>query len=400
MVTGIPAAVAAAVLGSAVLHASWNALAKAIPHRLLASALMGAGELVVAGIWCAVARPPDAASWPYLAISAVLQTGYLLLLTAAYARGEFGRVYPVARGTAPVLVTVYSLAVLGESLRPAQLAGIALVSAALAMLALWPTASRTASSATSSATSNAASRNGRSRRPAADPFDGRNGARRGHRAGLGLAVATGVVIAAYSLIDGLGVRHSGSAAGYAAWLMTLHGVLLVITCLLLAGPRRLAGWVRGTDGVAAGRRSGGANGAAVTGAAPGTPSTAGTDAPGGAPMTGAAPGAPSTPETDPQGGAPVPRIPAGGSARVVGPRARPAVRIVAGLAGGVLSLAAYTIVLWAQSRASLSLVSALRETSVLFAGVVGAVFFADGFSVRQTVAAFAVVGGIALIQVG
>lgn len=64
----------------------------------------------------------------------------------------------------------------------------------------------------------------------------------------------------------------------------------------------------------------------------------------------------------------------------------------------MLSLAAYAIVLWAQDRASLSLVSALRETSVLFAGVIGAAFFAEGFSAKQSIAAIGVVAGIALIQ--
>jgi uncharacterized membrane protein len=79
-------------------------------------------------------------------------------------------------------------------------------------------------------------------------------------------------------------------------------------------------------------------------------------------------------------------------------RDRPAMRVASGIGCGVLSLAAYAIVVWAQSRASLSLVSALRETSVLFAGAIGALFFAERFSARQSMAAIAVVGGIALIQ--
>ncbi len=63
-----------------------------------------------------------------------------------------------------------------------------------------------------------------------------------------------------------------------------------------------------------------------------------------------------------------------------------------------MSVVAYGIVLWAQGRASLSLVSALRETSVLFAGIIGALFFAEPFSRRQSVGAVAIVAGIALIQ--
>lgn len=287
--SSISLTVTLAVLGSAVLHASWNAIAKSIP-RLLGSALMGVGFTVGGAVWCTFAAIPAAVSWPYLAGSAALQTGYLLLLTAAYAHGDFGRIYPLARGTAPVLVTAFSIAVLGERLAMPQLLGVALVVCALGALVA-----------------------GRLTAGARGPL---------------LAVATGVVIASYTLVDGIGVRLSGTATGYAAWQMVIHGPMLIVTCLALAGPRRLLGWAR-------------------------------TPGPG---MT-----------------SPVPTL-------------------VRGVAGGLLAMAAYAIVLWAQSRASLSMVSTLRETSVLFAGVLGAVFFAERFTLRQSLAAVGVVAGIALIQ--
>ncbi len=287
---GLSPAVVVAVLGSAVIHAGWNAAAKAIGHRLVASALMGAGYLIFGGLWCFVAVVPAAASWPYLITSVVLQTGYLLLLTAAYAHGEFRQVYPLARGTAPVLVTAFSLGFLGERLAVWQLVGIAFVVGSLAVLVGMP----------------------------------RRYARGGARSGLLLAVATGVVIATYSLVDGLGVRSSGSAAGYAAWLMMLQGPLLIAVCAVLAGPWRLVAWTQ-----------------------------------------------------------------AGGVRTVL-----------LGLAGGLASTAAYAIVLWAQDRASLAVVSTLREVSVLFAGVIGALFFAERLSPRQLAAAAGVVAGIALIQLG
>src|SRR5699024_2775664 len=71
--TGISLTVALAVLGSAVIHASWNAIAKAIDGRLTASVLVGTGHCVFGGLWCVIAPIPDAASWPYLLASAVLQ---------------------------------------------------------------------------------------------------------------------------------------------------------------------------------------------------------------------------------------------------------------------------------------------------------------------------------------
>jgi drug/metabolite transporter (DMT)-like permease len=336
--------VTVAVLGSAVLHASWNALAKAIPHRLLASALIGSVFAVGGGAWCLFAPVPAAASWPYLAASAVLQTGYLLLLTAAYAHGEFGRVYPIARGTAPLLVTVFALVVLGERLHAAQLAGIALVVAALAGLVLLR------------------------------GLPGRGD-------GLGLAAATGVVIASYTLVDGIGVRHSGTAAGYAAWLMFANGPLMVAACLALAGPRQLAGWIIADLNPARSAHAGS------------TPATGdGNPAPG--PLTGTSA---ATGDGNPGRGLVTGTSPATGDRS---PRRRRGRLVAAGLAGGALSVAAYAIVLWAQSRSSLALVSALRETSVLFAGAIGALFFGERFSARQTAASLAAVAGILLIQLG
>jgi drug/metabolite transporter (DMT)-like permease len=288
LISGISPATATAVLLAAVLHAGWNALAKFIPDRLTASALMG-GVSTAFGIVCSVFAPfPAPASWPYLVVSAVLQTGYLLMLTAAYARGEFGRVYPVARGTAPAVVTLASLSILGERLDAGQLLGIAVVVGGISVLVL-----------------------ARGRPRVGD--------------GLGLAALTGLTIAGYTLVDGLGVRHSGSAFGYASWLFLLHGPLVLAAALAL-GARRA-------------RRS--------------------------------EPGAMAWPR---------------------------GAHLSAGIAGGAMSMLAYGIVLWAQDRAGLSLVSALRETSVLFAGLLGAAFFAEPFSRRQTMGAIAVAAGIALIQ--
>lgn len=344
-VSGLPLTVALAVLGSAVIHAGWNAIAKAIPQRLAASALMGVGYLIFGGLWIIAAPLPAAASWPYLAASVVLQTGYLLLLTAAYANGEFRQVYPIARGTAPVLVTAFALAVLGEQLSTWQLIGICLVVAALGILVAVPRPRRggaggaAGTGAGGGGGTGAGGAAGTGAAPGAgiagddpaadDPAGGMpaNGKPAGRDTGTGrlgilLAVATGVVIAAYTVVDGLGVRRSGSAAGYAAWLMLLQGPLLVVVCAGLARPRRLIAWIRG------------------------------------------------------------------GGAKLA----------ILGLVGGGASVAAYAIVLWAQDRASLALVSALRETSVLAAGIIGTVFFAERFSRKQTLAAIGVVAGIVLMQ--
>jgi drug/metabolite transporter (DMT)-like permease len=270
----------AAVLGAAVLHASWNALAKAIPDQRVAAGLLAAAGMVPGAAGAALLPAPEPAAWPYLVASAILQAGYLLLLVHAYRYGEFGQVYPLARGLPPLLVTVFSLSVLGERLSGGQLAGVVVVSLALSALVF---AGRPLVAGT----------------------------------GLWLAAATGVVIAAYTVVDGVGVRRSGHPLSYAMWLALLDGALVVAASWAMYG----RGYVRA----------------------------------------------------------------AAGSARL-------------GLLGGVLAAAAYAIVLWAQTEAPLALVSALRETSLLFAGVIGTLAFGERFRPIRLVATIAAVAGIILIQ--
>lgn len=270
-----------AVLVAAVLHASWNALAKAIPNHTTAAGQLAVPGLVAGAVGAVLLPAPDPAAWPFLAGSAVLQTGYLLLLVQAYRHGEFNQVYPLARGLPPVLVTAVSVSLLGERLTGGELAGVLLVSLALTGLV----------------------------------FAGGGRPRGG--SGLGLAAATGLVIAGYTLVDGVGVRRSGDPFGYIAWLFLLHSALVLATSAALTG--------RGF--VTAMRRS-----------------------------------------------------------------------TWLGLLGGVLAMVAYGIVLWAQSRAPLPLVSALRETSLLFAGVIGTLVFREPFRVTRLVATAAAVAGIVLLQ--
>lgn len=269
------------VLVSAVLHASWNAIAKVIPDRMVAAGWFGSVAVVCGAVGAVFLPMPAGPSWPFLIGSAVIQVGYVLLLTSAYAHGEFSRVYPLARGLSPLLVTVVAVTALGEHLTAGELIGIALVCAALGTLVLV----------------------------AGVP-------RRGD--GLGLAALTGVTIAAYTLVDGIGVQRSESAFGYTAWLFLLHGTLLLVVARLVDGP-----------GLAA------------------------------------------------------------KATRFVRP----------GLAGGVLTVVAYGIVLWAQSFGNLAIVSAVRETSVLFAGVIGAVVFHEPQGRIRILALLLAFGGIVLLRI-
>lgn len=129
--------VAGVVLAAAVAHASWNAIAHRIDDQLVAFSLIGAAYTVCGLAVAAVAPLPNAACWPNLLCSTVLHVGYLVLLMRSFRLGDFGQVYPVARGTAPLVVTVLALVVLGERPGGWQTAGVATASAGLLGLALW-----------------------------------------------------------------------------------------------------------------------------------------------------------------------------------------------------------------------------------------------------------------------
>src|ERR671939_329730 len=118
--TGAPLPVTGAVLASAVLHAGWNAIAKAIRQQLVAFALVGIGGGGCAAAVLAFAPAPARASWPLLATSALLHSGYNVLLLNSYRLGDFNQMYPLARGTSPWLVTLLAALLVGERL-PARL---------------------------------------------------------------------------------------------------------------------------------------------------------------------------------------------------------------------------------------------------------------------------------------
>lgn len=270
----------AAVLCAAVLHASWNAIAKVIPNSQVAAGSMSLVSLAAGAVGAALLPLPQPSAWPFLLTSATLHAGYLVLLVRAYRYGQFGQIYPLARGLPPLLVTGVSLTVLGEHLTAGQLAGVTVVS--LALVALVFTGGR--------------------------PRAG---------SGLGPAALTGIVIACYTLVDGVGVRESGEPLSYAMWLFALQAPLVLAIGRAQHGP---------------------GYGSALAGALP------------------------------------------------------------RGALGGTLALLAYVIVLWAQSQAPLALVSALRETSLLFAGLIGLVVFRERLSPMRLVATAAAVLGIVLLQ--
>jgi drug/metabolite transporter (DMT)-like permease len=193
----MPVAVLPLVLLAAVCHAAWNALLKDSGNPLVLSARAVAWGTVLSFpfvliAWLAHGRPGmTGGAWALAAISAAFELVYFIFLSAAYQRGELSVVYPLARGTAPVLAVVVGVFLLGERLPAVALGGVLLV-----LAGIWGV-----------------------RRPSA-------------ASGVLIpALATGVMIAAYTSIDRVGVRLAPP------WL---YGwVLWLIGAILLAGFTRL-----------------------------------------------------------------------------------------------------------------------------------------------------------------
>jgi drug/metabolite transporter (DMT)-like permease len=200
------AGVVALVLLSALLHAGWNIVLKVKGDRLLVMTLIANGASVIALCLLPFVPVPPASAWPYLAISLVLQCGYHVFLIQAYRYGDLGQVYPIARGAAPVFVLLPAAFVAGDRLTPLSALAVLVIAAGIASLALHRSALR-------------------DRRPVL------------------YALGTAAFIAAYTMVDGLGARETGSPHAYTLWLFAINGLPLVAMSLLWHG-RRTFGFVR------------------------------------------------------------------------------------------------------------------------------------------------------------
>ena len=271
------------VLAAAVLHATWNALAHGMKDQVVGFALLNLASTTGAAGLVLLTPLPAASAWPFIIGSAIVHVFYQVMLLRSYGLGDFAQMYPIARGTSPLLVALWSTVVLLQPITGLELVGVLVISLGLIGLAFS------------------------------------NGIpRRDQTSALVAALSTGVLIAVYTVIDGLGVRHSGTVMGYIAWIFLLQGPIPVV--------------------IAVRRRS-----------------------------------------------------------RSVFAHLPPRVW-VQGLGGGVMSLIAYGLVIWAQARGNLATIAALRETSIVFAALIGALIFHERFGRYRMVASAVVVTGIAVLE--
>ncbi|MCX7643691.1 MAG: EamA family transporter [Rhodobacteraceae bacterium] len=270
-----------AVLVAALLHAGWNAVIKLGVSKQTSMFVLSTGNAAMGAAVAAFFPLPGAEVWPWLFASGLMHTAYQLFLAYAYEQGDLSRVYPLARGAAPMIVLGVSLLFLADPLNPLDLAGITVLGTGIALMARGVFA------------------NGESRRLL--PF------------AFGAAAAT----AGYTLTDGLGGRVSGEPVAYVAWLLVIAGAFFAPAIVALKG----AAIVRAT------------------------------------------------------------------------PRAWGL-----GLVAGAASFAAYAIAVWAMTQAPIALVAALRETSILFAVLIGWLAFGERIDRAKALAALLIVAGAALTR--
>ncbi len=271
-----------AVIGAALLHAVWNALVKGSADKRVTMGAVVLGHMPLAALALPFVPTPEAGALPYLFGGIALHLSYQLFLMQAYRLGDLTQVYPIARGSAPLLVALVSLGFLGVHLSQLELLAIAVIAAGILSLTLVRRA------------------------------DGlRNG-----KAAL-LALGTGCFIASYSLVDGYGARLAGTALGFYGWLAIGNGLAMAVFLAV------------------------------------------------------SAPG-------------------------VLGQVARSGRRMF--LVGGSASFGAYALVTWAFTQAPIALVTALRETSIVFALLIGVFFLKERLDLAKLVSTMTTLLGAALLR--
>lgn len=252
---------------------------KASDDRLAIMGLISAGHVVLGVALAAGAPLPAVESWGYIAASTVIHFGYYFLLFHSYRLGDLSHVYPIARGMAPVLVAVGAQVFAGESLPPLAWLGVLVTSGGIFLLS-------------------------------GNIFSGKT-----PPIVVLTAMATGLMIASYSLVDGLGVRLAGTERGYIGWLFIAEIIVAGVVFMRL-----------------------------------------------------------------------------GRSVRQISRKT-----LFMGLLGGLISAVAYGLVIYAKSFSPLAMVSTLRETSVVFAALIGMLWLGERPWKLRLLASGVVAAGVVLM---
>ena len=207
-----------AVLFAAACHAGWNALIKVGLDPLSTTTLISVGSGIVALAFAPLVGMPASAAWPWLLASVVIHLVYFASLIESYRTGDLGQVYPIARGSAPLMTAAVTSIFVGEKLSALGWTGIVALVAGVLLLSAR---------------------------------GGRHLAEIDRRA-IGFALFTALTICAYSVVDGIGARLSANPNGYSVWLFIGIAMVMVPYALYRDGrdviPAMQRFWLRGFAG--------------------------------------------------------------------------------------------------------------------------------------------------------
>jgi drug/metabolite transporter (DMT)-like permease len=189
------------VLAAAAMHAGWNALIKVKLEPFVAMVLIHTCGLILSFPALLVFGFPKIETWPWLAASAIIHLGYYIALSAAYARADMSQVYPIARGSAPLMTGLIGVWIFGEKVSVLGGIGIALLALGIVVMSL------------------------KSARDAAHM----------DRRALLYAGLTAITITLYTFSDGIGARVSGDPWAYTAALFLVDGLCLLAFALWRKG---------------------------------------------------------------------------------------------------------------------------------------------------------------------
>jgi drug/metabolite transporter (DMT)-like permease len=207
-----------AVLFAALCHAGWNALIKIGLDPLQTTTLISLGSGIVALPVLPFVGMPALAAWPCLVASTIIHLFYFAALIESYRTGDLGQVYPIARGSAPLMTAMASLIVVGEQLSALNWIGIGMLALGVLLLSA------------------------------------RGGRELAHvdKRAVGFALLTALTICAYSVIDGVGARVSLNSSSYVLWLFVGIAITLPLYARWRGGREAIYGmagyWLRGLFG--------------------------------------------------------------------------------------------------------------------------------------------------------
>ena len=271
-----------AVILAAFLHAIWNAMVKNEDDKYIGVCAIVLGHLPASIVVIFLTPAPSVESIPYIILSAFLHIGYEWNLLSAYRFGDYTKVYPIARGTGPTLVTIISLMFFGVVLSNFEILGIFIVCFGIFILSFQKTSEIK------------------------------------NRRALFYAFSTGFFIMTYSITDGYGARVSHSPLSYMGWSFVLNAAIFPI----------LLKFKNKTE--------------------------------------------------------------------IITKISKDGRKIF--FIGGTFSYIVYAIVVWSFTQAPIPLVAALRETSIVFALLIGALFLKEKFTLLKIVAVLTIFFGVILLK--